>query len=386
LGETGPTFVFFVTFCENLVVAANFLLTIILAFQPVSVFIPTLTTIRTRRKISDWHLGLLLVLILLLIHALRDILVPFVLAAGAAYVLAPIIGFLHKLARLPRMVAAVLLYIILIGAVAAIAWMVGPNVYTNFVKFSSDIPRSTHVFVARLIGGDHANVLGIHLDAWQISGQISGWVQGGLPQTQAMKVGGLLMGVAFTAVLFLVLLFYFMAQGPELAQRLLRLAPPEYRADVQSFATKADPILSRYVRGLLIIVIFTAVVVSIGMQLLFGVKHAWLLGISAGILELLPVVGPTVAAFLIFGSLAMHGGTVWTLAALAIFWFAVRQTIDQIVGPIVLGRAVRLPPVAVIFAFLAGGALLGLLGLLLAIPAAAMFKLLLDSYYSLPIE
>jgi predicted PurR-regulated permease PerM len=122
------------------------------------------------------------------------------------------------------------------------------------------------------------------------------------------------------------------------------------------------------------------------MSLLFGMNHAWLLGMSAGILELLPVVGPTVAAFLIFGSLAMHGGTVWNLAALAIFWFAVRQTIDQIVGPIVLGRAVRLPPVAVIFAFLAGGALLGLLGLLLAIPAAAMFKLLLDSYYSLPIE
>jgi predicted PurR-regulated permease PerM len=68
------------------------------------------------------------------------------------------------------------------------------------------------------------------------------------------------------------------------------------------------------------------------------------------------------------------------------FWFAVRQAIDQVVGPIVLGRAVRLPPVAVIFAFLAGGALLGLLGLLLAIPAAALFKLLLDTYYALPIE
>ncbi len=71
---------------------------------------------------------------------------------------------------------------------------------------------------------------------------------------------------------------------------------------------------------------------------------------------------------------------------LGVYGFAVRQTIDQVVGPIVLGRAVRLPPVAVIFAFLAGGELFGLLGLLLAIPAAALFKLLLDTYYALPVE
>ena len=69
---------------------------------------------------------------------------------------------------------------------------------------------------------------------------------------------------------------------------------------------------------------------------------------------------------------------------LGAFWFALRQTIDQVVGPIVLGRAVRLPPVAVIFAFLAGGVLFGILGLLVAIPAAALFKLLLDNYYALP--
>ena len=341
---------------------------------------------QTRHKISGWPLGLLLVLILLLVHVLRDILVPFALAAGAAYVLTPLIQFLHKRARLPRLLAAVLLYLIVVGVGAGAAWKTGARVYACALQFSRDVPANTHLLVARLLGGEQANLFGIHLDSRQIADQVVGLLQVGLTQPQATKIGGLLVGAGFTGVLFLVLLFYFLAQGPELARGLLRLAPPEYRPDVGEFAGQAHPILLRYVRGLLIIVLFTAFVVSIGLGTIFHVRHAVLLGMAAGILELLPVLGPTTAAFLLFGSVAMHGGTVWNLMGLGAFWFAVRQTIDQVVGPIVLGRAVRLPPVAVIFAFLAGGVLFGLLGLLVAIPAAALFKLLLDSYYALPVE
>jgi predicted PurR-regulated permease PerM len=288
--------------------------------------------------------------------------------------------------RLPRVVIAILLYLLLIGAGAAVAWKTGPRIYRDLVQFSADVPQNTHLVVARLLGGERANVLGIPLDAWRISNQVAGFLQGGLPQPQALKIGGLAVSAGFTVVLFFVLLFYFLVQGPELARGLLRLVPPEYRPAVGSFAEKAHPILSRYFQGLFIIVIFTALVVTIGMGALFHIHHALLLGIAAGVLELLPVIGPTTAAIMLFGSLAIHGGNVWNLVALGAFWFGVRQTIDQIVGPIVLGRAVRLPPVAVIFAFLAGGTLLGLLGLLLAIPAAALFKLLLDTYYALPVE
>jgi predicted PurR-regulated permease PerM len=331
-------------------------------------------------------LGLLLVIFLLLVHALRDILVPFALAAGVAYVLTPFIHFLQKRARLPRLLAAVLLYVALVGVSAGAAWTTGARVYAHALRFSTDVPRNTHLLVARLLGGEQADLFGIHLDAAHISDRVAGILQGGFPQPQAMRIGGLVVGAGFTAGLFLVLLFYFLVQGPELARGLLRLAPPEYRPAVEAFAGQAHPILLRYVRGLLIIVLFTALVVSIGLETIFHVRHAVLLGAAAGILELLPVLGPTAAAFLLFGSVALHGGTAWTLTCMGAFWFAVRQAIDQVVGPIVLGRAVRLPPVAVIFAFLAGGALLGLLGLLLAIPAAALFKLLLDTYYALPIE
>jgi predicted PurR-regulated permease PerM len=341
---------------------------------------------QTRHKISGWPLGLLLALILLLVHVLRDILVPFALAAGVAYILTPLIHFLHKRARLPRLLASVLLYLVVVGGGAGAAWKTGARVYASALQFSTDVPANTHLLVAHLLGGEQANLFGIHLDARQISEQVAGLLQADFAHSQATRIGGLLVGAGFTVGLFLVLLFYFLAQGPELARGLLRMAPPEYRPAIGAFAGQAHPILLRYVRGLLVIVLFTAIVISIGLGAIFHVRHAVLLGAVAGSLELLPVLGPTTAAFLLFGSLALNGGTAWSLMCLGAFWFAVRQTIDQVVGPIVLGRAVRLPPVAVIFAFLAGGVLFGLLGLLLAIPTAALFKLLLDTYYALPIE
>lgn len=341
---------------------------------------------QTRHRISGWPLGLLLVLILLLVHVLRDILVPFALAAGAAYVLTPVIQLLHQRAKLPRLLAAVLLYVAVVGIGGGAIWKTGGKVYADALQFSTDVPANTHLMVARLLGGEQANLFGLHLDARQISDQVVGLLQAGFTQPQAARVGGLIVEAGFTGVLFLVLLFYFLAQGPELARGFLGLAPPEYRPAISSFAGQAHPILLRYVRGLLVIVLFTGVVVSIGLGTFFHVRHAILVGMAAGILELLPILGPTTAAFLLFGSVATNGGTLWNLVCLGAFWFAVRQTIDQVVGPIVLGRAVRLPPAAVIFAFLAGGTLFGLLGLLLAIPAAALLKLLLDTYYALPIE
>jgi predicted PurR-regulated permease PerM len=328
----------------------------------------------------------MLALILLLVHLLRNVLVPFALAAGAAYILTPLIQFLHKRTGLSRILVAALIYLIAVGAGSAVAWNAGSKVYARVMQFSANVPANTHLLVARMLGGEQADVFGIHLDSREISDEVAGLVQVRFAQPQAMQIGGFVVGAAFTGVLFLVLLFYFLVQGPALARGLLGLAPPEYRPIVAAFVGQAHPILLRYVRGLLVIVAFTALVVSTGLRLVFHVNHAMLLGVASGAMELLPVLGPTVSAFLLFGSMALHGGTLWDLMGLGLYWFLLRQTIDQVVGPIVLGRAVHLPPVAVIFAFLAGGVLFGLLGLLLAIPAAAMFKLLLDTYYALPVE
>jgi predicted PurR-regulated permease PerM len=116
------------------------------------------------------------------------------------------------------------------------------------------------------------------------------------------------------------------------------------------------------------------------LQFVFQVPYALPLGILTGFLEILPLLGPAIAAVLAAGvALAAHGPG----AALSVIvaYTVLRQLEDQVVMPFVVGRAVELHPVVTIFAVLAGGAMAGPLGMLLAVPAAAAIKVVLDFLY-----
>ncbi len=130
---------------------------------------------QTRRRISGWALCLLLALMILLVHLLRNVLVPFALAAGGAYVLTPLIDFLHRRAALSRITAAVLTWLAVAGSVVGGAWKVGSNVYTQAMQFSTDVSANTHLLIARLLGGEQADIFGIHLDARRFRNKSPGW-------------------------------------------------------------------------------------------------------------------------------------------------------------------------------------------------------------------
>jgi predicted PurR-regulated permease PerM len=339
-----------------------------------------------RAKITGPSLALVGAMLVVPFYLLRYVLIPFVIAAALAYVMEPLVRFGRRRLRCSRRPAALLVYILLVGGLGAVGWRVGCMVYARASHFSGNGQEELNRLLKRLFGAGQLTVLGFHLDAQQIAAQAFVGLQNALGGPDAAKIAGLGASAAFGAVLFVVLLFYFCVHGPELARCFLTLAPPEHRPAMRAFGSRVNPILQRYLRGLGVIVVFAALVVWIGARLIFHLPHPLLLALATGLLELIPVVGPTVSATLLAGAAVLDGGDAWKLLAFALFWFCLRLSIDQVVGPLVLGHAVSLHPVAVIFAFIAGGVLFGLLGVLLAIPAAAVLKLLLDSYYALPVE
>ncbi|MBV9749192.1 MAG: AI-2E family transporter, partial [Acetobacteraceae bacterium] len=130
---------------------------------------------------------------------------------------------------------------------------------------------------------------------------------------------------------------------------------------------------------------YTAVLAYLGYGVVFHLPHAILLSIAIGLLEIIPSIGPTVS-FLLVGLAAMqdeHG----LLSFFLLFAWAValRLSIDNVFGPIVLGRAVNVPRVVILFAFVCGGVLFGIIGLILAVPVAACTKIVLEAYYAEPI-
>ncbi len=122
-------------------------------------------------------------------------------------------------------------------------------------------------------------------------------------------------------------------------------------------------------------------VAYIGLGLFLDLQHAVFLAIMTGFLEVIPVIGPAASA-VIAGLVAVEEAkSSWGIIAYVIYAVILRVSIDEFFGPIVLGRAGRVPPVLVIFCFLSGGILFGIVGIVLAIPVALTVKATLNELY-----
>ena len=140
--------------------------------------------------------------------------------------------------------------------------------------------------------------------------------------------------------------------------------------------------LRRYIFGVLVVIAYAAVVAYIGLGLILRIPHA--VALLTGLLEMIPMIGPGAAA-VIAGLVAVrYASGIGPIIGYAVYATALRLSIDQILGPLALGAAARVHPVMVIFCFLAGGALFGIPGLILAMPAALVIRTTLAILYDEP--
>jgi predicted PurR-regulated permease PerM len=129
------------------------------------------------------------------------------------------------------------------------------------------------------------------------------------------------------------------------------------------------------------VVSYATAAAYVGLSFFLGIHHAILLALLTGCLEIVPVIGPTSAA-IIAGLVSLHTATgIMSIVDYALYATALRLSIDQLVGPLVLGTAAHVHPVLIIFCFLAGGIVFGLPGVILAVPVALLIKSTLATLY-----
>ena len=314
----------------------------------------------------------------LAVYLLKDILPPFIVAAGLAYIISPIINAMERFLRLPRLLAVFLFYLVVILLSTVLLLHAGPFLLKQLsgIKGHAEdvITHSLHDF----FGGNRINILGRTIDANEVSRQLMNKIQmlfrssGGVSRIADVAVESI-----FDLVLGIVILFYFLYDGGSLIRGALHLFPERKRDQIQDLAERFDSLLGRFLRGILVIVIFTAVVTWAVLKFYFHLPYAEPLALVIGLLELIPVAGPISSGFITSLAAYSYGG-VWIAARVILFYALLRLVIDQVVGPIVLGKAVALSPVLIIFAFLAGATLFGFAGLLLAIPIAAAVRIIIE--------
>jgi predicted PurR-regulated permease PerM len=339
------------------------------------------STTTKRHKVPGWPIAATLAVLFLFLYYVREVLLPFVVAGALGFILSPLVDRAHRhLRRLPRWVAALLIYALVLACLGAICYGLGPVIAADFSDLAAHIPDILHRFVEEVGSNGQVAVLGQNFAADAI-------VQALLDKMRSFSLSGPGLFVAsrgvaaiFGIFLTLVLLAYFLVSGARLRGGLLWLVPPEYRGEIRRLATKIAPVLARYFTGLVLIVCYTSLSAWVAFAWVFKVPYAPLLALAIGLLELVPVVGPLTSIALV-GMAALQQGSVLMAVSLGAFAVALRLSIDQLVGPLVLGRAAHLHPVVIIFALLSGAVFLGVLGLVLAVPVAASIKIVLLHYY-----
>jgi predicted PurR-regulated permease PerM len=260
-----------------------------------------------------------------------------------------------------------------------------PALAREAVRVVGDLQGSIEGFVRALIGGRTVHLMGATINAQSVAlytvNAVRAWIA-----TDTRIIDLVAWGIAaiFGLIMAWVLLGYFLIDGPRVAKGLLWLVPPPQRPFMLQVWAELNPLLRRYFIGVALVVVYASVAAYIGLGIALGLHHAVFLAMLTGLLEMIPIVGPATAA-VIAGLVAVsYAASAWDILAYIAYATALRVSIDQFFGPIVLGRAARVSPIVVIFCFLSGGVLFGVVGVVLAVPVALIIKVILAIRYGEP--
>ena len=308
---------------------------------------------------------------------LAPVLAPFALAALLAYLLAPAVEVLAR-RGLPRPLAASALLFVALAALSALALVLVPTFLREFARLAERLPgfveRMNELLVPWL--RQHLGVeVALDADAVRV---LAARLVSGREEAIVGLVGALgQRGLAFAATLLNLLLvplvlYYLLRDWNTLLERLEALVPRPWHARVIAFAREADAALAGFLRGQLLVVAVMMLYYPLALGLA-GLEFALSVGLVTGLLVVIPYVGALVGlALATLAALAQFGpgsGLLWVWAA-----FAIGQTLEGwILVPKILGQRIGLHPVVAIFALVAFGELLGVFGVLVALPAAAVF-------------
>ncbi|HXW71927.1 MAG TPA: AI-2E family transporter [Methylocella sp.] len=315
----------------------------------------------------------------------RAILLPFVIAGAIAFVFSPAVDWLAKVEYVPRWVAAAWAFVVIVAIAGLFGYAVYPIITHDFLPMVTNLEGTIAHAAHRLIGNGTIGIFGERLNAQQIGQKAVDLISNWLGQNgEILSLAALAFTAAFGVILTIVLLAYFLIGGPQIKAGLLWLVPPRQRRITDRVWHGYPPLLRRYLIGIAIIVIYAGVAAYVGLGLVLQVRHAPLLAVMTGFFELIPVVGPAASAIIAGIAAIQSGDTFGGVTGYAIYATFLRVSIDQLIAPLVLGRAARVHPVLIIFCFLAGGILFGIPGVLLAVPLALAIKIILATAYGDP--
>ncbi|ALN79744.1 AI-2E family transporter [Lysobacter antibioticus] len=318
-----------------------------------------------------------------LLWVLAPVLTPFVIAAMLGWLGDPWVDRLERTGR-SRNVAVSLVFGLMALLVILVLVLLVPLIERQISTLIVSLPRYREWFTATAIpwleqrsGFEISNWLDLnHLielvrSNWERAGGVATTLLGYLSRS-----GFAIMGLVANIALLPVLTFFFLRDWDVLVERVASLIPRDHLATASRLAKESSDVLGAFLRGQFLVMLALGVMYGLGLWAV-GLDLGILIGIIAGLLTFVPYLGPASGIILgVIAALVQYGDWKYVAGVLAVF--GVGQVVESYwLTPKLVGDRIGLHPVAVIFAVLAGGTLFGFLGMLLALPVAAVANVLL---------
>jgi predicted PurR-regulated permease PerM len=314
-------------------------------------------------------------------NEVRIIWLPLVFAAGLVIILDPIASAVQR-AGIPRLIGTIFAFVVFAGFLVAIGFLAVPTVQEQAAEFGQRLPVLYDETIEFL--RDTSDDLGVDLGPVWTSETISEWI--GDPTNQetiqnllggfGSGAGRLIRGVAeMVAVVLLapVLAFYLLLDLPRTKRMVIELIPASVRDEFQHVSSRAGTAVAAFVRGQLLVALIVGAASS-GALLLLDLPFWLIIGMAAGVLNLVPFVGPFVGGALAVVVALVEGEPSKALFAVLLFT-AIQQVDNHIITPMVQRTRVLLSPLVIVLALIVGGSVAGLLGVLVAVPLVAVLRI-----------
>ncbi len=311
-----------------------------------------------------------------------SILTPFIIAGVISYAFNPVIKFMQK-KKIGRTWAVVILFLVFTALGIAFSITIIPRLVLEVKQLLERLPgissrwygNLSDWFVSNLsrysfAPGSIDEVLGFFgFDPDSISAKLVN-TAGTIFSSIAKILSNVVMVITIP-----VITFYFMKDGEKIKGFSTSIIPVESKDRILDVSGKIDKVFGGFIRGQIIVSVFVGVMSGIAL-IIIGVDFWLILGLIAGVTNIIPYLGPFIGAVpAVLMTLALNPSrTIWVILAFVV----IQQIESAIISPKIVGDRVGLHPALIIFALLAGGSFLGLVGLIVAVPLAGVIKVIVQ--------
>lgn len=306
-----------------------------------------------------------------IVIAFQTLFIPFLLAGVLFYLMRPLVSFLLE-KKVPRVLSILLIYVFLLSVLTAIGMAIGPLLQAQINRLIDNAPEIGKMLMEQW---DY-----FQTNQAQFPEFVDEWIQSATVGAQAIlesigrNLGNIVGGLASFLVMLVIIpfiLFYMLKDGHHLSDGIVQFIPKENRKEAKDVLFDMNKALNTYVMGQVIVSVCVGIMVFIWYTII-GLEYSLILALVAMFTNLIPFVGPFIGTFpaVIVGLIESP----WMMLQVIFGVIIVQQIESNLISPQVMGRALDVHPLTIILLLLVGGSLVGLFGLILAVPVYAVLK------------